>query len=72
MLTLPAGDPILKPASSSLDLTNIGTSKSLLRGSVQKIAVKTVDFTVTVDGTSVTYVGVSADTIADFATLTNE
>ena len=73
LLTNPTAlDPILKAASSSFDQTNIGTSKSLLRGSVQKIAVKTISFTVTVDGTPVSYSDVSADTIADFATLTNE
>jgi hypothetical protein len=53
-------------------LDNIGTSKGLLRASSHRVHVTAVDFTVTEDGKSVSYNHVNVDTIADFATLTNE
>ena len=66
-----AGD-ILKKASNSLDLNNIGTSKGLIRGSYKAIAVKAVTFSVEEDGVTNTYTDIDVDSIADFATLTNE
>ena len=73
LLTNPeATTDVLKKASNSLDLNNIWTSKGLIRGSYKAIAVKAVTFTVEEDGVTTTYTDVDADSIADFATLTNE
>ena len=64
---------ILKKASNALDIENISTSKGLLRGSEQKIAVSSITFTVKAGNDTVAvYDEKSSDTIADFATLTNE
>ncbi|MBQ7616432.1 hypothetical protein IJS64_00100 [bacterium] len=63
----------MKKASNALDIENISTSKGLLRGSEQKIAVSSITFTVKAGNDTVAvYDEKSSDTIADFATLTNE
>jgi hypothetical protein len=62
----------IKPATSSVDLTNISTTKQLLRSSYHRVQVKSIDFEVTEDNITTKYTGIDVDSIADFATLTNE
>ena len=59
--------------SDNLDMSNLSTSKEILKSSTAKIHITSVSFKVTdSDGKETTYSWVTVNSIADFAKLTNE